>query len=708
MLDDLSFYRPIAAALTLVALLFFVLPLTLMFAKDKGYKRWQWFFAALLLGPIAPLTLHWLPLKRAKPLSPHRHPRFHPIAASVGSVIALGSVALATLVGLKLADVQGEDLQIYLVTGIILGGFLAGVGAALISRRVAYFETLLAVLVLLSSATALGSRLDNAFTYGTTPVFFLVLSIAAILMFEVARILGGSVGFMLAGDGHLSLHFAYESWIGRRYLMAKRRSSFISVITIISIGGVAVGVWAMLVVLSVMSGFSQDLRSKILGANAHIIVMRYGTDFTEYPEVEKKLRSVKGITGVSPFVLNEVMVSSEINLSGAIIKGIDPGSAPQVSDLAKNMVQGSLDLLDHPEKISAFNAAGLPDKNPADGSDWEPKKPVPTGAAKPAQHENSAPPPDPSATAKETPTEPAKTTDDDEMAALAALAGTTTPHPGAPPNAPGLAPESGPLLPGIIIGQELARSLKVFVGDPVNVVSPVGELGPTGPVPKARAFRVAGIFYSGMYEYDAKFIYIHLSQAQDFFSTKGAVTGIEIKVDDIENTSGISRGILKTLGGYPYRTKDWKEMNRNLFSALKLEKIAMFIILAFIILVASFNILSTLIMVVLEKGKEIAILKSMGVTDSSIMKIFVVYGLIIGSLGTSIGVVLGMVSCLLIRQFGVGLDPEVYYISQLPVRMNPVEFVVVAVSAIIVSYLATLYPSLQAARLNPVDGLRYD
>ena len=186
------------------------------------------------------------------------------------------------------------------------------------------------------------------------------------------------------------------------------------------------------------------------------------------------------------------------------------------------------------------------------------------------------------------------------------------------------------------------------------------------------------------------------------------MTGIEIKVKDIEATGALGRSVLKTLGGYPYRTKDWKEMNRNLFSALKLEKIAMFIILTFIILVASFNILSTLIMVVLEKGKEIAILKSMGATDSSIMKVFVVYGLIIGGLGTSIGVVLGFVSCLLIRQFGVGLDPEVYYISQLPVRMNPVEFIVVAVSAVVVSYLATLYPSLQAARLNPVDGLRYD
>ena len=248
----------------------------------------------------------------------------------------------------------------------------------------------------------------------------------------------------------------------------------------------------------------------------------------------------------------------------------------------------------------------------------------------------------------------------------------------------------------------------MFIGDRITVVSPVAELGPTGPVPRARSFRVAAVFYSGMYEYDAKFVYIDLKEAMTFFSTSGGVTGIEVRVDDVEATTRLGREIVRELGGFPFRTRDWKDMNRNLFAALKLEKIAMFIILAFIILVASFNILSTLIMVVLEKGKEIAILKSMGSTDASIMKIFVTYGLTIGVLGTSIGVALGYLSCRAIETFGIGLDPEVYYIANLPVRMNPVEFVLVAGAALIISLLAAVYPALQAARLRPVEGLRYE
>lgn len=276
-----------------------------------------------------------------------------------------------------------------------------------------------------------------------------------------------------------------------------------------------------------------------------------------------------------------------------------------------------------------------------------------------------------------------------------------------------LAARDGPAeanqLPGIVIGRELARQLRVFVGDPVTVVSPIaGELGPMGPQPRSMQFRVAGVFYSGMYEYDAKFVYISLESAQSFFKMGKGVTGLELRVSDIDDARRISRAVLARLEGYPYRVKDWGEMNKNLFSALKLEKIVMAVILAFIVLVACFNILSTLVMMVLEKGKEISILKSMGARDSSVMKIFVLEGLAIGGIGTAVGLALGLILCVVISIFPIPLDQEVYYIPNLPVQIVPMQFAMVAGAALVLAYLATILPALYASRLPPVEGLRND
>ena len=473
--------------------------------------------------------------------------------------------------------------------------------------------------------------------------------------------------FLWSGRDKNKDAWGFESWIGRRFLMGKRTSNVVSLITVLSVFAVVVGTSGMVVVMSVMNGFSSDLRSKILGANAHLLVMKYGTDFTEYPEVMKKTRVLPGVVGATPFIINEVMISSDINLTGALIKGIDIGTVNEVTVLGENMVEGSLDFLEKPEAIPVSKGLTVP-------------------GDRTVQPENDEGP------------DADSSQDADEAAALAAaLAGTDAD------------PAKGPAaLPGIVIGKEMARNLKIFMGDVVNVVSPVGELGPTGPVPKARAFRVAGMFFSGMYEYDSKFVYIDLDEAKDFFSTKGGVTGVEYKVTDIDNTQGIGRQMLVALGGYPYRTKDWMEMNRNLFSALKLEKIAMFIILALTMYMASFLILVTLVMVVMEKGKEIAILKSMGATDTSVMKVFVTYGVIIGVLGGGVGLTLGILICLGIQQFGIGLDPEVYYITNLPCRIDTLEVSLVATAALVVSFLATIPPALFAARLPPVEGLRYE
>jgi lipoprotein-releasing system permease protein len=257
-----------------------------------------------------------------------------------------------------------------------------------------------------------------------------------------------------------------------------------------------------------------------------------------------------------------------------------------------------------------------------------------------------------------------------------------------------------------VLGRELAHALRVAVGDDVNVVSPFGDLGPGGPQPKSRPFRVAAIFYSGMYEYDSKFAYVDLGAAQRFFATGDSVTGLEVKVRDVDSARAVMGRVVFALGGWPYRAKDWGELNRSLFSALQMEKVVMAVILGFIVLVASFIIVATLIMQVLEKRREIAVLKSMGAGVPSVMKIFVAEGLVIGAVGTGFGLLLGYGTCLLIDKVGIPLDPQVYYINNLPVLVDGAQFALVAGAALALSYLATIYPATKAARLHPVDGLR--
>jgi lipoprotein-releasing system permease protein len=389
------------------------------------------------------------------------------------------------------------------------------------------------------------------------------------------------------------------------------------------------------VVLSVMSGFEADLKHKILGHNAHGMVLTYGqNEFDDWRGVREKVLGVKGVAGATPFLYNEVMLSAGQNLTGAILKGIDVDTVGTVTDLPRNVDDGELGWLRAPEKIP---------------------------------HDRGG---------------------RDEKAA------------------PEAAPPKARPLPGIVLGRELARALRVFVGDQVNVVSPFGDLGPAGPQPKARPFRVAAIFYSGMYEYDSKFAYMDLAEAQRFFGTGDAVTGLELKVNDVDQARAVMGRVVYALGGWPFRAKDWGELNRSLFSALQMEKVVMAVILGFIVLVASFIIVATLIMLVLEKTREIAVLKSMGAGVPSVMKVFVAEGVIIGAVGTLFGLILGYGSCLLIDRVGIPLDPEVYYISNLPVLIEPAQFALVTLAALALSYLATIYPATKAARLRPVDGLR--
>jgi lipoprotein-releasing system permease protein len=419
--------------------------------------------------------------------------------------------------------------------------------------------------------------------------------------------------------------------------------------TLISIGGVATGVWALTVVLSVMSGFEQDLKSKILGAHAHGVVLKYGqNDFTDWRATQDRVLSVPGVAASTPFLYAEVMLSAGQNLTGSILKGVDTATLGKVTEIPRSLEEGKLEWLDRPWEIPAPRARGL--KEALEGS--APGRNPPAGAE------------------------------------------------GAADGAP------GEKLPGILLGRELARGLRVGVGDVVNVVSPFGDIGPAGPQPKSRPFRVAGLLYSGFYEYDAKFAYIQLAEAQRFFGAGDSVTGLELKVNDVNAARPVMRKVLAALEGYPFRTKDWGEMNRNLFSALMMERIAMAVILGFIMLVASFIVVATLVMLVLEKTREIAVLRSMGATTTSIMKIFVAEGLAIGAVGTGFGLLLGLGTTMLVSRVGIPLDPEVYYISHLPVLVDAGDFALVALAAVALSYLATIYPATRAARLEPVEGLR--
>ena len=407
---------------------------------------------------------------------------------------------------------------------------------------------------------------------------------------------------------------AYSSFIALRYLKGRRRHTPISLNTIISIGGVALGVMALIVVLSVMSGFEHDLMKKILGTNSPIIVSSFNDKgITDYNQQMKKIQAVPHVVSVAPFTYSEVMLTSPSSVSGIILKGVDPASIGKVTELSKTMVAGS---------ISGLNA-------------------------------------------------------------------------------------SGPV-PGILLGRELAGNLGVRTGERVRVVSPFGTITPLGMAPKFQEFVVTGLFDTGMYEYDSKLAYISIPVAQKFFGLGDSVTGFEVRIDDLSLSAPLARTIQNHLG-FPFHARDWMQMNRSLFSALKLEKITMFVILVLIIVVASFNIVSTLIMIVIDKAREIAILKSMGATRAGIMKIFMINGTIIGVVGTLIGLAGGLAVCFVIEKTNlITLPRDIYYISHLPARVDPVELVVICASAIIISFGATLYPSWQAAKLDPLEALRYE
>lgn len=392
----------------------------------------------------------------------------------------------------------------------------------------------------------------------------------------------------------------YEWWISWRYLLTKRKERFISLISLISILGVAVGVMALIVVISVMNGFDNDLRDKIIGANAHLLIEKEG-GIRDSDGLIRQISRVEGVVACSPYINGQAMLRAKDRVVGVTAKGIDPQRELQVSRIGKYLISGDLSFSD-----------------------------------------------------KET----------------------------------------------IVIGKELANNFGLDLKSRVYLVSPVSGL--------SFPLRVCGIFNSGMYEFDANLVFLDLKEAENIFGAAGMVSGIEVKIKDLYSAPKIKR-VIQDILGFPYMVRTWMELNKNLFSALKLEKTTMFIILALIVLVACFNIVSTLIMMVIEKCKDIGILKSIGATNRSIKKIFTWEGLTIGLVGTALGTILGLSLCYILKRYQfIKLPPDIYYIDRLPVEVQWQDTAIIVLASIVISLLSTLYPAWQAARLDPVEALRYE
>ncbi len=427
----------------------------------------------------------------------------------------------------------------------------------------------------------------------------------------------------------------YELKIGMRYLQSRRRQTFISLITVISIGGVAVGVMVLIVVVAIMSGFEQSLKDKILGINSHIWILPQTARYIDnYQEKVERIRVLPHVTLVAPFTTHEVMLSADGRVGGTFLRGIDLSQPDLLADLERYFPDQDLKALLTLESLTS-NGSGH--------------------GAKPAPR-------------------------------------------------------------GIVLGKSLARNLLAFPGQQLLVNSPLGVLSSAGIIPNVRKFTVSGTFTTGMREYDNTLALVALDQAQSFFEMGETVNGIEVKIDDVDRAREVAKQIRDELGP-GFWTRDWMEMNSSLFEALKQEKVLMFIVLVLIILVAAFNIISTLVMMTMEKRADIAILKTMGARSSSVRKIFMFEGLLIGGLGTLLGALGGLIFTWNIQAIAKGVgwllgielfSSEVYFIDQLPADIRPLELASIVGIAVVTSFLATLYPAWKASRLDPVDALRYE
>lgn len=430
----------------------------------------------------------------------------------------------------------------------------------------------------------------------------------------------------------------FESFIAFRYLKNRGKQKFVSVTGFIAILGVFIGVMALNVVLSVMGGFEEELRDKILGVSSHIVILSYEGAIDNYGEIRNEVAQFPGVEGASPFVYGQAMIAVNNNVSGTAVRGIIPETAGDVTNIESAIGRGNTDDSERvsDEELERIGKQKLQQLNTETSS-------------------------------------------------------------GKPP---------------VILGSELASTLGVSPGDIINIVSPFGRIGPMGPMPRSRSFEVVSLFDYGMIEYDSTISYIDIDNAMSFFGTDGKATGVEVKVEDIYKARSIA-GQLSDILGYPFYTRNWEEANKSLFQALKLERFVIAIFLGFIILVAALNIVSTLTMLVMEKSRDVAILRAMGARKSSIKRIFIIDGMTIGFIGTLLGTVSGLGICYILKTSElvrklIPFDNKVYPISEFPVKIEPLYFITVALCSLLICLLATMYPSTQASKKDPVEALRYE
>ncbi len=450
----------------------------------------------------------------------------------------------------------------------------------------------------------------------------------------------------------------FVSLIAVRHVRSPR-TGFLRVISFLAMSGIGVATAALATVISVMGGFSADLRTKIIGSNPHVLIDQASQEpFELPPNLLAELRTDPRVAGASATLRFEAMASSPSNLSGVVIHGVNASEITSVLDVPKLVEAGRFDYLDTPEKLLDLPATEIIGVGPGGES----------------------------------------------LVKGSGLDGLD----GLDPLVREVLKAPSDVRPGLVVGREFARTLHLMVGDELSIVAPMGDLSPVGVMPRTRKFRIAAIFYSGMYEYDATHVYARFEDVAEPFSAIGKVGGIEVRLHDPDVSDVVAAELATRVDSLGLEARDWRMLNKNLFTALRLERGATFVVLSLAVVVASFCILCTLLLLVSEKTGEIAVLKAIGASDGDIVRIFLGEGLVLGGVGVLIGSAASLAICLGLRWFGLRLDPEVYYLDKLPVTVNPLEFLAVVVAALLICAAATFWPARAASRLRPVDGLRYE